>query len=226
MTISLITVLAMLSLYRTLMSVTLESAELATSEGQKASGLSTAQIALQQAGFGLPLTGATKSQVGKDLMVISGAVLSEPSTSDGETRRLTAGTPVDMATADPIQGALVNAIVWGYNPSAATTEPLTDDYRCGGLVFTGTALVLLRPMKCTRAEQWKSLNWTSIDLINPVDATEQGAFIQVRPATCWPFSTNEGVSAWQVLFPVKADATGEPKPSTISFTTCLANFTP
>jgi hypothetical protein len=222
MVISLITVLAMLSLYRTLIGVSVESASLAKVEGQKASGLLTAQIALQQAGFGLPIVGTKKPVLGTDLVFLRNAKLAEP--DENNIRKLTSDTVIDLAKADPVKGSLGNAVIWGFNPSAITATPSAEGYQCSGLVSTATALVLLKPMACVNAKAWASLDWTAIELINEMGADTQGAFMQVVEATCWPFSTNEGVSAMQVRFPV-LDLEPQPEPLSISFTTCLANFT-
>lgn len=223
MVISLITVLAMLSLYRTLVGVSVESASLAKVEGQKASGLLTAQIALQQAGFGLPVTDTKRPQLGTDLVFIRDAVLSKA--DENNVRKLSGGTVIDFTKADPIKGSLGNAIIWGFNASTITAAPIADAYQCSGLVSTSSGLVLLKPMKCTSAKVWASLDWITADLINEMGSDTQGAYMQVVEATCWPFSTNEGVHAVQVRFPV-LDLEPQPEPLTISFTTCLSNFAP
>jgi hypothetical protein len=223
MVISLITVLAMLSLYRTLVGISVESASLAKVEGQKASGLLTAQIALQQAGFGLPVIGTKRPQLGRDLVFIRDATLSKA--DENNVRKLSGGTVTDFTKADPVKGSLGNAIIWGFNTSTITETPTAAAYQCSGLVSTSSGLVLLKPVRCTSPQAWASLDWSTADLINEMGSDTQGAYMQIVDSTCWPFSTNEGVHAVQVRFPV-LDLEPQPEPLATSFTTCLSNFAP
>jgi Tfp pilus assembly protein PilW len=163
MTLSMVSILAMLSLYKNLIGVSVASIKDAKQDGQIAAGLLTAQRELLNAGFRIdPDTTPVPSR----LLVISGAALNSGALS---------GTLQTIGTA-PVLG---NAMVWIYKASA------TASATCAGLLVQSGVLSRLQgPTGCTQVSQWNSTTWTRTTLI---EANQPNTFFTVQYTGCWPF---------------------------------------
>lgn len=173
MVIALFAVIAALSLYRNAMRNVYAAGGLvpsAAQEGQLASGLLSAQIALQGAGFGI--AGAAS---GSQLFLLSG------STQAGQALR---GTVVALTSASQSG----NALVWSSNPAQSSN---TAAYVCQALLSdTATrALYLLQANgNCQPlTTQWNQVAWTSTTLVAPAVLASAVSLSARSNSNCWPF---------------------------------------
>lgn len=173
MVIALFAVIAALSLYRNAMRTVYSEGGLvpgAALEGQLASGLLSAQIALQGAGFGI---GGAAS--GSQLLLLSGATLS------GQTL---AGNVVALNSASQSG----NALVWISNPAQSAN---TATYVCQALLSdTATrALYLLQASgNChPLAMQWSQVAWKQTTLVAPAVQASAVSLSAHTDSNCWPF---------------------------------------
>lgn len=176
LTISMIVVLGMLAVFKTTTLASATTGKAATTDRQRLSGLFTAQKVLQGAGFGIDA-----ASFGRDLIVLSGATLSD-------TGALT-GTPVASL---PASG---NAIVWG--------SKVSGTYKCQGLyaptnpTSTTGALIRLPEVDCANAAAYAGVAWASPSMLIEDD---RGVGISVRTATaCQVFGITGGGGLWAVL---------------------------
>lgn len=173
MVIALFAVIAALSLYRNAMRTVYAEGGLvpgAAQEGQLASGLLSAQIALQGAGFGI---GGAAS--GSQLLLLSGSTLA------GQTL---GGTVVALTSASQSG----NALVWSSNPAQSGN---TATYVCQALLSdTATrALYLLQASgNChPLATQWSQAAWTRTTLVAPAVLVSAVSLSARSDSHCWPF---------------------------------------
>lgn len=157
--ISMVVILAMLTVYKTTLRVTGETGWGAATDGQRLAALFAAQTLLQEAGYGI-----TAAAFGTDLVVLSGATLGNQLT----------GT---VAGALPANG---NAIVWG-SKTAST-------YMCNGLYAPASGgLIRLPATGCAAATSWNSINWKQVVLVQD-DTADRAVSIQVtHVSSCQPF---------------------------------------
>lgn len=222
--IGLLSIAAMLVLYQTLISTAHEVNTQASKDGQLATSSLAAQQQLQQAGFGVG--GAAP---GTDLVVLDGALLRGNKLS---------------GTAAPSYAATVagNALIWGYNPTAAAATFDPDAYVCEGLIVVPPptpkqpgSLQWLAPVSCASAAQWQSLEWPTASALASTDAIGTSSNFQVMPASCWPYGQTTAISSLQVSYFLKpqADGTSAAASGTSAsvqfdaipiFSVCLPNF--
>lgn len=193
--IGILSIIAMLVMYRTLIGTAKQINDQATTDGQLATSSVAAQELLQQAGFGV--TGAAP---GTDLILLSNAALAAGKLS---------------GTAATAYGATItgNAVIWGYNPTGASSTVNAASYRCEGLIVTITGpannpvtnLQWLSPVSCSNAAQWQNLTWQSQPMasIKGIGATSN---LQLSPATCWPYGQTTAVSSLQLSYYLKAQS--------------------
>lgn len=170
----LLAVLAAMALYRGTLRQVYSAGGLvpnAQQDGQLASGLLSAQIALQSAGFGL-----VDAVSGTHLLLLRDASLA----SDGRL----GGTLLTL-------GASVSAgstLLWTSNPALSSSS---DAYVCQGLhADPGTrALLLLQTTSPCHplAQRWNQLVWTGTALVAPQQLAQPVGLRARNAARCWPF---------------------------------------
>lgn len=173
MVIAMFAVIAALSLYRNAVRSVFAEGGLvpsATQEGQLASGLLTAQIALQDAGFGV--AGAAN---GTHLFLLSNGSL---------TGQTLGGTVVGLNSTRQSG----NALVWITNPNQSG-DPAA--YVCQALLSDSTtrALYLLQSDgNChPLAARWNQVAWTRTTLVEPAVMASAVSLSARSDSNCWPF---------------------------------------
>ncbi|GGA44093.1 PilW family protein [Dyella nitratireducens] len=167
--VGLISIAAMLTLYRNLVTEARSINEQSLRDGQVATSSLAAQEEIQQAGFGI--AGAA---VGTDLVVLSNATL----TTDSKLK----GTALTSYSA----AANGNAVIWGFNPTAATGTIDPAGYMCEGLIVTADGLQLLPPTSCKSAANWQSVTWKPQQLA-PTKSLGPLSMFQANAGSCWPY---------------------------------------
>lgn len=162
-TLSMVSILAMLSLYKTIIGISVLSIQDAKQDGQIATGLLIAQRELLNAGFRID---PVALPVASRMLLLSGATLSNGTLT---------GTVQTIGTS----AVIGNAMVWIYKTTATATAT------CAGLlVHDGVLSRLLGPAGCTQVSQWNSTSWGATTLI---EANQPATFFAVQYAGCWPF---------------------------------------
>ncbi len=132
-TISLITAVAMLTMFRHSIRITANTTAMSKQDGERSSAMTIAPMLLQDAGFGI-----NNAAVGTNIVALSGATLA------GTTL---GGTPVTS-------GANANAVVWRHQ-TAATLQ-------CSALLaIPEKGLSLLGPITCAALTDWSTASWTT-----------------------------------------------------------------
>ncbi|GGA03230.1 hypothetical protein [Dyella caseinilytica] len=189
--IGVLSIAAMLVLYRSLITAAQQINTQAANDGQIATSSLVSQQQLQQAGFGI-----SSAAPGTDLVVLTGAALAKGQLS---------------GTAAASYGATVtgNAVIWGYNPTGISGTPNPSGYLCEGLIVTNSVingvsrsvLQWLSPVGCSNAAQWQSVNWQGNQLASiPTASIGTSLNFQVTPATCWPYGQTTAISSLQVSY--------------------------
>lgn len=214
--VSMLAILAAMTLYRsTVKTVYGEQGLLksAVQDGQLASGLMSAQMALQAAGYGI-----NAPSVGSHLLLLKNATLSP----DG---RSLSGTPTAIGHA--LQSG--NALVWIYddNPLPAASSP-----RCQALYSDASskALYLLRSNTACEplATQWDKIAWERNTLIEAAVMPQAVGLSARSGSSCWPFGgLPEAISSYSppaASLSVQLNYAGSVPGSSNTYTSCLANF--
>jgi hypothetical protein len=185
-------------------------------DGQLASGMLTAQLALQEAGYGI--SGALAET---DFIVVNNATLDTTTAS-----KFTGGAKSVVLAA----GTAGTALLWGTNPTLAS-------YQCRGLLWQNGALYLLQASAAcsTVSSNWTTLNWTAQTLV----AGAVGASVSMNAnsgANCWPFGLAASTATGSTVSdqtPAKLQVTLTYSNSTVgtgasgtqnTLSVCLANF--
>lgn len=212
--LSMISILALLSLYKNLIGVSVQSIQDSRQDGQIAAAVLTAQRELLNAGFRVD---ATPVQI---------VLLNDASLSNGTL----SGTPRAIDAATSTTPATGNAMVWTYKPTA------TGSAVCAGLLMkkdtgkeTGTLLRLQGATNCALVSQWSTTTWTSTPLI---EANQPAAFFSAFYSPCWPFgkTVDATVSHLQVMMTAATSTvdinSSEPQPAYVKSksTTCVPNL--
>lgn len=176
MTLSLISILAMLALYKNMVGISVRSIQDAQQDGQVSAGFLTAQLEMRNAGFGMDLP------ISNSIVLLAGATL-----SSGTLRADNSYTP-------PVENT-GNALIW-VSKASSTAEPT-----CAGLLVQNGQLVYLRAANTCRAITDRgTTTWTQTVLVagpkNPADDASYGnlqpaAFFKTESALCWPFGKTE-----------------------------------
>lgn len=215
MTLSLISILAMLTLYKNTVRVSIDSIKNSRQDGQIAASLLTAQQELRNAGFWLTSTPATT------LKLLSGATL---------TGSTLTGTERSLSTSE----SSGNALVWIYQ-TGATATPI-----CAGLLVQNDnqekigKLLRLQASSCSSSiSSWSTLSWSSTTLIETnQDPTDYFKAVHVA---CWPFGkATPPISSLRVKVTMNATSSVEAADSTASTPkyekstseVCLPNLAP
>lgn len=162
-TISLISMLAMLSLYKNLVGISVVSIQDAKQDGQIAASLLTAEQELRNAGFRIDPDAVAISD---RIVLLDGAALSNG---------LLAGNAVTLSAT----AATGNAMVWIYKTAT------NGNASCAGLLVQDGQLSRLQSASgCTQLSQRSSTSWVATPLIESGQTAE---FFSARYANCWPF---------------------------------------
>lgn len=210
MTLSLVSVLAMLSLYRNMVGISVQSIQDARQDGQIAAALLTAQQELRNAGFWITDTPDTA------IKLLYGAALANGTLSRTGERAWPYTTEVSG-----------NALIWIYKTGSTATAT------CAGLLVQAGKLMRLQgASSCTALSQWNSTTWTTTTLI---ESNQPADFFKAIQIACWPFG--KAVTPFSTV-PVKVTmtaATSVPDSTNTSSTpsyvkstseTCLTNLAP
>ncbi len=217
MVISMMAVLGALALYRSTTQTVFGDGGLVRSsvqDGQLASGLLSAQIALQGAGYGL-----TTPSTGTHFLLLSNALLNPDP--------LTLSATVVNITAAAQSG---NAIVWISNPNQSANSA---DYRCGGLVSDPStrALYLLQSSGACNPlnTQWNKITWVRRTLIESGVLAQAVTLSVQKDSACWPFGavpqTISKVAAPSASVTVRLGYGSSVTGSSNTYTSCVANLT-
>lgn len=166
--VGLLSIAAMLTMYRDVASTAHFVQEQSRRDGQVASSSLVSQQEMQQAGFGI--TGAA---IGTDLVVLSNASLS------GDKLKGTAITSYGASVTG-------NAVIWGFNPTAATGKTDPAGYQCEGLLVTSKGLQWLKPASCKDAVHWQSVSWQTHQLAS-TDNLGPLSIFQAASGSCFPY---------------------------------------
>ncbi|MCV2355817.1 hypothetical protein LNV09_16870 [Paucibacter sp. B2R-40] len=216
MAISMFAVLGALALYRSTTQTVFGTDGLVRSslqDGQLASGLLSAQIALQGAGYGI-----TTPATGTHLLLLSNASLN-PNTL------VLSGTVVAIGAAVKTG----NALVWIANPGLSASSA---DYRCLGLVSDPStrALYMIQSSGACDplATQWSKITWLRRTLVD-ADVQAQAVTLSVQNASnCWPYgAVPKTISSFDppaASVMVKLAYSGSVQGASNTYTSCLANL--
>lgn len=208
--LAIFSVLAVMALFRTLVLNTVDAKDNAAQDTVVSSGMLTAQMEIQKAGFGIESTTSNcanstdstpSASVNTDLILIADATL---------TGATLAGTQQTISASN----ATGNALIWRWFDSGQSY--------CAGLLASGGGLLSLRPSSCTSATNWASTNWTSANLIpqGRLAGEKSFQFLEVKTATCWPFGKSASVSGVSMIMQAGNSSVGV----TSSHTVCLPNI--
>jgi Tfp pilus assembly protein PilW len=178
MLLSILGAVSLMSLYRGIVGQTVQSRQRAAQDGSFATATLSAQMELQNAGYGIGSSSA-RAAANTDLLILSGASLN----GDGHL----SGTAVSIASGSTASG---NAIVWGSRPASA--------YECSALLVQSAGLQLLRASgSCSAATQWNTLTWTQAAELIPAGGlgSASSTVFRADKTLCWPY----GVSSMSAL---------------------------
>lgn len=208
MTLSLLSVLAMLSLYRNMVGISVRSIQDSRQDGQIAAALLTAQQEMSNAGFWISGTPDASFKL------LANAALSNGSLS-GSARTLS-GT-----------ASTGNALIWSYKTANTATAS------CAGLLVQDGKLSRLQGASgCTSTSQWNSTTWSASPLI---EANQPADFFTVVQAACWPFNkATSPISTLRIKVTLNAVTSSVDASNSASTTTyvkstsdvCLPNLVP
>jgi hypothetical protein len=216
MVISMMAVLGALALYRSTTQTVFGDGGLvrnSVQDGQLASGLLSAQIALQGAGYGLPAP-----STGSHFLLLTNALLNPDA--------LTLSGTVLNVTAAAQNG---NAVVWISNPNQSANSA---DYRCSGLVSDPStrALYLIQSSgACSPlTTQWNKITWLRRTLVESGVLAQAVTLSVQKDSACWPFGavpqTISKVAAPSASVTVRLGYGSSVTGSSNTYTSCLANL--
>lgn len=211
--ISMLVVVGMMTVFRTVVQATLQSRQTAAEDDRRVSALMRMALHLQDAGFGLQAPA-----YGAQLLVLSGASLAPA--SDG-TYRLS-GTRVEP----DVENAASNAVLWAYDLSASGTV------QCAGFVYeaadnAAARLVYLAPANCSGVAPadlstlaWTRQTWLQGSKAEPVPSLH----FALRTGECRPFGIGGGRGGLvlRVLSARSGDSSSSAMP--VEAAQCLLNF--
>lgn len=208
-TLSLIGIMAMLSLYKNLISNAAIATQDARQDGQVASARLTLQRELHSAGYGM------NAVVNTDLVLLKSAALTSGSLS---------GTQINLPSSE--KG---NALLWRYQSG--------NSVACQGVLSSGGALSALSATNCNGA--LASLSWTSTPLISApasglskldsFSSAVDGEAFSLAYVDCWPYQKEELLSTSHLTVTVMTNLTASTAGSSAhaeanQATFCLPNF--
>lgn len=216
MAISMFAVLGALALYRSTTQTVFGEGGLVRSslqDGQLASGLLSAQIALQGAGYGIAAPTS-----GTHLLLLSNASLN-PDTLVLSGTLQTIGAAVKSG----------NALVWIANPGLSANSA---DFRCLGLVSdtTSKALYMIQSSGACHplTTQWSQITWLRRTLVDANVQTQAVSLSAQNASNCWPYgSVPKAISGFDpptASVMIKLGYSGSVSGASNTYTSCLANL--
>ncbi|AMC33633.1 PilW family protein [Janthinobacterium sp. B9-8] len=131
-TISLITAVAMLTLFRHSIKISTDTTQISKQDAERSSAMTIAPILLQDAGFGI-----TDASVSSHIIALKGAAFSVANKLSGTTAA---------------SGETANALVWLRN--------LGTNFECSALFAApDKGLMLLGPINCSALTEWSTASW-------------------------------------------------------------------
>lgn len=214
MVIALLAVVGGMSLYKSSVQQLMGDGGLVKSsgqEGQLASGLLSAQIALQAAGYGIKGAASDSHLILLREAALNGARLS------GQTQALSSAA------------AAGNALLWISNPTLSA-DPAQQV--CHALLAEpdSRALLLLRAEGSCHplATRWSQLEWARRSLVAAEQLSEPVGIAARRAAGCWPYGAlpeaMTGMAAPSAPVEVSLAYVGSVSGASNRYTSCLANL--
>lgn len=206
--LAILSALAVMTLFRTVIQISVSAKDNATQDSVVSSGLLTAQMEIQKAGFGIESVApnctssaysSPSASANTDLILLSDAALDS-------------GTLSGTLTSLSATAAVGNALVWHWVDGGLNY--------CAGLLASGGGLRSLRPTTCTAATDWATTAWTSVDLIPQGRLADGFRFSDVRTAACWPFGKSTTAAGVSMVMTASNSSSGLSSSQTI----CLPNI--
>jgi Tfp pilus assembly protein PilW len=233
--ISMIALLGVLTVYKNAIRNVFGSAGMVSSaaqDGQLSSGLLTAQMVLQDAGFGIGAAAAASSSsaasasTGTSTAATSAnnLTLLSSATFDGGSQQLSGTVNAISTTA-----SAGNVLLWESNPNPASASA---SYTCMGL-FSDSATNALYLLKATNAchpiaSSWNNVTWSKSTLIAAGSLAQAVSFSVKNGMTCWPFGaipkTISGIEPPSAAVQATLSYTNSTVGSSNSYAICLSNF--
>ncbi|WP_293935876.1 hypothetical protein [Iodobacter sp.] len=164
-TISLISAVAMLNMYRHSIGISINTKQMSVQDGERSSAMTIAPLLLQDAGFGI-----NNAAVSSNIIALSGASLA------GNTLSGTVG------------GANANALIWRFNTSGTTQCSALISNATQGLLLLG-------PVNCTNISDWSGPIWTTSRALaskSTKDTKGTFSFTLSTVANCTQFGYSSG----------------------------------
>lgn len=200
--ISLIIIVALMNLYKTVVQTSNSSITRANTNGALNNSILIAQNMLQQVGYGI--TYASQTTITSNLVLLKNA------TFNGATLSAQA---VSIPTSQGATSVSGNAVIWGW------IEPTTSTYYCQGLLFYNNALYQLNATSCSSASNWSSTVWSYNVLVTSGLATTSNFVVAYN--TCSNYGSNYVASTPIVTInPVYSDG----EVNNTSSSVCLSNL--
>lgn len=216
--VSMISILALLSLYKALVGTSVTTLVSARQDGQLAAAQLTAQKELQSGGFGI-----ADAKAGTQLLLLKNASLNDANSLSG-TAQVIPTLPSTASSGD----AEGNALVWSYK------ELPTGSVMCSGLLVQDGALSRLKSTgNCASNVSLSGVTWSQTILIAtgqsvPVSGEAKPWPFAARLTTCWPFgrrSDSSTLNYLQVSLKTRASSVDTRNEAlVVSNTVCLPNF--
>ncbi len=237
--ISMIALLGVLTVYKNAIRNVFGSSGMvpsAAQDGQLSSGLLTAQMVLQDAGFGVGAVAAASSSSAASSATSTAATTSAAATS-ANNLALLSGATFDGAsqqlsgTVNAISAAASagNVLLWESNPNLASASA---SYACMGL-FSDSATNALYLLKATNAchpiaSSWNNVTWSKSTLIAAGSVAQAVSFAVKNAVDCWPFGaipkTISGIAPPSAAVQATLSYQNSTVGSSNSYAICLSNF--
>jgi len=199
--ISMIVVVALMNVFRSVIRVTANANVSANSDNQLASSLLRSGMSVLDAGYGI-----TSGKFGTHIVLISGATLSASGTLSGTAAAA---------------GTTANAVVWAYQYPSSTSVQCAGLYAFPSPSSTSPALAHLGPINCSDATGWNSATWAS----TTVAGQSSGAITFVANSTaCQPLGIGALKSPYSLTMSGPSSATQSGTALPIAITQCLMNI--
>lgn len=214
--ISMIAVLGVTTLFRTVLKNNTDASIRAQITAERASALLIADMHLQDAGYAA--TGAADDNI----LLMTSAKLSDEGVLSGTSKKPDTWAKKESDTTPATEG---NALVWRFNNSA---EPGTNDHRCAGLWLDSNSIYFLSSTDvCSSVNSALSNKWDKQLLVNipSVDGEDYSTttVFKVFQAQCSGFGI-AGEGGLQVTLQTEHSLGSDFLPIQLGSTTCLLNF--
>lgn len=202
LSISLIIIVALMSLYRTVVQASNASITRANTNGSLNNSILIAQNMLQQAGYGIVYS--NQATITNNVIILRNATFNSATLS---------GQAVKVPSSQGANSVSGNAVIWGW------IEPSTSTYYCQGLIFYNNTLYQLNASSCTSANNWANTTWAyNVLVLNGLASTSN--FVAAYN-TCSNYGSNYVASTPIITInPVYSDG----EVNNTSSSVCLSNL--